>query len=51
MSPKEAINKINEKMRDPNFTKAYYSKKDLISHQAAVDEITSLNKMAYPEEE
>jgi len=50
MSPREAIEEINKKMRDPNFTKAYYSSKDP-THESAVEEMKRLNEMAYPEME
>jgi hypothetical protein len=50
MSPKEALNKINKLHRDSEFMKAYHEQKNP-GHQGAMEEMTDLHKMAYPEEE
>lgn len=50
MSPKEAHAKINALNRDKEFIDAHTNRKNP-GHQGAVDEMTSLYKMAYPEEE
>ena len=50
MSPKEALAKINALNRDKEFMDAHGNRKNP-GHQGAVDEMTSLFKMAYPEEE
>ena len=49
MSPKEALEKINTLHRDKEFMDAHGNRKNP-GHQGAVDEMTSLFKMAYPEE-
>jgi predicted regulator of Ras-like GTPase activity (Roadblock/LC7/MglB family) len=50
MSPKEALTKINALQRDKEFMDAHNNRKNP-GHQGALDEMTSLFKMAYPEEE
>lgn len=50
MSPKEALDKINKLHRDSEFMKAYHEQKNP-GHQGAMEEMTDLHKMAYPEEE
>lgn len=50
MSPKEALIKINALQRDKDFMDAHNNRKNP-GHQGAVDEMTSLFNMAYPEEE
>jgi hypothetical protein len=50
MSPQEAINEINRKMRDPDFMKVY-TKGNAFGHADAVEEMKRLNEMAYPEPE
>lgn len=49
-TPKEALDEINKLQRDPNFMKAYLSKKDP-THYAAVEQMRLLNVEAYPEPE
>ena len=48
MAPKEALNEINKKMRDPQFMEVY-TKANAYGHAEAVEEIKKLNEMAYPE--
>ena len=49
-SPKEAQAEIDKLNRDPNFTKAYYNKKDP-THNAAVEQMRELMVEAHPEPE